>query len=162
MTTVAVDVISAAEAARRLNVSVKTVTRWCQDGTLPYVGKGDSPRGHWQIDPDAVAQLAAQRRAKILASLPADVDADVQTPSAAVVESAPAQAAEPTPAPASAAGFTPDPPAADFHGIAAVERTWPALAGVSAEALLEHEQACESCWSLDDAAAHLAGDKEVA
>lgn len=53
-------------------------------------------------------------------------------------------------------------PAAEAHGVAAVERVGAALAGVPAEALLEHEAACDSCWSLDDAAAHLAGDKEVA
>lgn len=53
-------------------------------------------------------------------------------------------------------------PAVEAHGVAAVERVGAALAGVPAEALLEHEAACDSCWSLDDAARHLSGDEDPA
>ncbi|WP_168708056.1 helix-turn-helix domain-containing protein [Actinomyces procaprae] len=53
-------------------------------------------------------------------------------------------------------------PAVEAHGVAAVERVGAALAGVPAEALLQHEQVCDSCWSLDDAARHLSGDEDPA
>ncbi|WP_146032368.1 helix-turn-helix domain-containing protein [Actinomyces qiguomingii] len=53
-------------------------------------------------------------------------------------------------------------PAVEAQGIAAVERVGAALAGVPAEALLAHEQACDSCWSLEDAARHLSGDEDPA
>ncbi|WP_147681396.1 helix-turn-helix transcriptional regulator [Actinomyces ruminicola] len=53
-------------------------------------------------------------------------------------------------------------PAAEARGIAAVEHVGAALAGVPAEDLLAHEQACDSCWSLDDAARHLSGDEDPA
>ena len=53
-------------------------------------------------------------------------------------------------------------PAVEAHGVAAVERVGAALAGVPAEDLLAHEQACDSCWSLDDAARHLSGDEDPA
>lgn len=53
-------------------------------------------------------------------------------------------------------------PAMEARGIDAVERVGAALAGVPAEDLLAHEQACDSCWSLDDAARHLSGDEDPA
>ncbi|CED90589.1 helix-turn-helix domain-containing protein [Actinomyces succiniciruminis] len=65
--------------------------------------------------------------------------------------------------PSSAVVVEPEPaPAVEAHGVAAVERVGAALAGVPAEALLEHEAACDSCWSLDDAARHLSGDEDPA
>ncbi|WP_136192413.1 helix-turn-helix domain-containing protein [Actinomyces procaprae] len=53
-------------------------------------------------------------------------------------------------------------PGVQARGIAAVEHVGAALAGVPAEDLLAHEQACDSCWSLDDAARHLSGDEDPA
>lgn len=35
-------------------------------------------------------------------------------------------------------------------------------AGPSPQELLDHEQACDSCWSLDDARGHLCGDEDPA
>lgn len=55
-----------------------------------------------------------------------------------------------------------EPARAEFEGVAAAERVGAALAGVPAEDLLAHEQACDSCWSLDDAARHLSGDEDPA
>ncbi len=97
-----------------------------------------TPGGHYRFRPADVASLLSPDDG------PA-TDAPVETIDVGPV------VVEPAPA-----------PAAEVEGIAAVTRTGAALAGVPVEALLQHEQACDSCWSLDDAAAHLAGDKEVA
>ncbi|CED90293.1 Hypothetical protein AAM4_0398 [Actinomyces succiniciruminis] len=56
----------------------------------------------------------------------------------------------------------PEPARAEFEGATTVERVGAALADVPVEALLEHEAACDSCWSLDDAARHLSGDEDPA
>lgn len=56
----------------------------------------------------------------------------------------------------------PEPARAEFQGATTVGRVGAALADVPVEALLEHEQACDSCWSLDDAARHLSGDEDPA
>lgn len=79
------------------------------------------------------------------------VAADQSRAVSALAEPAPAVVVEPEPA-----------PAVEARGIDAVEHVGAALADVPVEALLEHEAACDSCWSLDDAARHLSGDEDPA
>lgn len=50
--------ITAAEAARHLGVSRKTVWRWAQIGRLPVASR--TPGGHARLDRDDVERLAAE------------------------------------------------------------------------------------------------------
>lgn len=65
--------LSASRASAILHVSVKTVTRWCIDGTLPSAEKldgGRGGRGTWLIAESEVYALAERRRAELLQRLP--------------------------------------------------------------------------------------------
>lgn len=65
--------LSASRASTILHVSVKTVTRWCIDGTLPSAEKldgGRGGRGTWLIAESEVYALAERRRAELLQRLP--------------------------------------------------------------------------------------------
>lgn len=65
--------LSASRASAILHVSVKTVTRWCIDGSLPSAEKlagGRGGRGTWLIAESEVYALAERRRAELLQRLP--------------------------------------------------------------------------------------------
>ena len=62
--------MSASEAARRLNVGVRTVTRWIEEGAVEAVGKLPGKNGPWLIEEQEVERVAAKRRAELLARLP--------------------------------------------------------------------------------------------
>jgi excisionase family DNA binding protein len=48
------ELLTPEEAARRLNVSERTIERWQHDGTLPFLRLGQTVRFHW---PTVVAHL---------------------------------------------------------------------------------------------------------
>jgi len=54
------DLITTAEIARDLDVSVRTVLRFAQSGELPYVQKLPGVRGAYLFDPGTVALWARQ------------------------------------------------------------------------------------------------------
>ncbi|NYS35953.1 helix-turn-helix domain-containing protein, partial [Streptococcus danieliae] len=46
--------ITASEAARRLNVGVRTVIRWIEEGSVEAVGKIPGKNGPWLIEEQEV------------------------------------------------------------------------------------------------------------
>ncbi|AYD89699.1 DNA-binding protein [Actinomyces lilanjuaniae] len=62
--------ITASEAAYRLNVGVRTAIRWIEEGRMSAVEKLPTKRGAWLIDEQEVERVAKARRDEILARLP--------------------------------------------------------------------------------------------
>lgn len=55
------DLLSTAEAAKRLRVHIRTVARMAHTGELEAAAKAPGVRGAYLFDPDAVDALAAER-----------------------------------------------------------------------------------------------------
>ncbi|MCR2052007.1 helix-turn-helix domain-containing protein [Actinomyces bowdenii] len=75
--------ITASEAARRLNVGVRTVIRWIEEGSVEAVGKIPGKNGPWLIEEQEVERVAAKRRAELLARMPLTTTAQAATALAA-------------------------------------------------------------------------------
>lgn len=65
------ELLTTAQTARRLKVSVKTIHRWATDGTLPAAQKLEGERGDWLFDRAAVEAAARSRREALEQKLPA-------------------------------------------------------------------------------------------
>lgn len=56
------ELLTSAQTALRLNVSVATIHRWAKAGELPAAQKLPGHKGDWLFDPDVIEAEAVARR----------------------------------------------------------------------------------------------------
>lgn len=57
------ELLTTAQTADRLGISVPTVNRWAAGGRLPFVQKLEGPRGAYLFDPDVIDALTESKSA---------------------------------------------------------------------------------------------------